>query len=77
MSDQNGVKQPAERKFHRVKQGQNRAKSGRSSMGVSAGLACRFILVKDVLLGVEREQITLYFPRGSSSGDVGRSEDSS
>jgi hypothetical protein len=38
MSDQNRVKQPAARKFHRVKQGQNRAKSGRSSNGVSAGL---------------------------------------
>jgi hypothetical protein len=28
MSDQNRVKQPAERKFHIVKQGRNRAKSG-------------------------------------------------
>ncbi|KAJ7939152.1 hypothetical protein B0H13DRAFT_1850886 [Mycena leptocephala] len=38
MSDENRVKQPTRQKFHRVKQGQNRAKSCRSSKGVSAGL---------------------------------------
>jgi hypothetical protein len=48
MSDQNRVKQLAGRKFHRVKQGQNRAKSGRSSKEVSTGLN----LVVPAIIGI-------------------------